>query len=125
MFCDLVGSTGISARLDAEEWRDLVSAYLDAATAAVAEMGGYAAKKLGDGLLALFDYPVAHENDAERAVRFFWSVVSKAASRRFPLRLQQSLMARNGSEIIGQAGRYSQPLRLGMSGLRVNALSRR
>jgi class 3 adenylate cyclase/predicted ATPase len=69
MFCDLVGSTGISAQLDAEEWRDLVGAYLDAASAAVAEMGGHVAKKLGDGLMALFGYPVAHENDAERAAR--------------------------------------------------------
>ena len=57
MFCDLVGSTSISAGLDAEEWRDLVGAYLDAASAAVTEMGGHVAKKLGDGLMALFGYP--------------------------------------------------------------------
>ena len=69
MFCDLVGSTAISAQLDPEEWRDLVGAYLDAASAAVAEMGGHVAKKLGDGILALFGYPQAHENDAERAAR--------------------------------------------------------
>jgi class 3 adenylate cyclase len=69
MFCDLVDSTGIAAKLDAEEWRDLVGAYLDAALAAVLEMGGKVAKKLGDGLMALFGYPVAQENDAERAVR--------------------------------------------------------
>jgi class 3 adenylate cyclase len=69
MFCDLVGSTSISAGLDAEDWRDLVGAYLDAASAAVAEMGGHVAKKLGDGILALFGYPIAHENDAERAAR--------------------------------------------------------
>jgi class 3 adenylate cyclase len=69
LFCDLVGSTGISAQLDAEEWRDLVSSYLDTASAAVTEMGGKVAKKLGDGLMALFGYPVAQENDAERAAR--------------------------------------------------------
>jgi class 3 adenylate cyclase/predicted ATPase len=69
MFCDLVDSTGIAARLDAEEWRDLVGSYLDAASAAVTNMGGHVAKKLGDGLMALFGYPVAQENDAERAVR--------------------------------------------------------
>ena len=68
MFCDLVDSTGAS-KLDAEEWRDLVRAYLDAASAAVTDMGGKVAKKLGDGLMALFGYPVAQENDAERAVR--------------------------------------------------------
>ena len=56
MFCDLVDSTGIAAQLDAEEWRDLVNAYLDDASAAVTEMGGHVAKKLGDGLMALFGY---------------------------------------------------------------------
>src|SRR6516165_758415 len=74
MFCDLVGSTSISAQLDAEEWRALVGAYLDAASAAVTEMGGHVAKKLGDGLMALFGYPVAQENDAERAVRAALSI---------------------------------------------------
>ena len=74
MFCDLVGSTSISAQLDAEEWRDLVGAYLDAATAAVTEMGGHVAKKLGDGLMALFGYPAAQENDAERAARAALSI---------------------------------------------------
>ncbi len=69
MFCDLEGSTAISAQLDAEEWRDLVGAYLDAASAAVVQMGGHVAKKLGDGLMSLFGYPVAQENDSERAVR--------------------------------------------------------
>jgi class 3 adenylate cyclase len=69
LFCDLVDSTGIAAKLDAEEWRDLVGAYLNAASNAVTEMGGKVAKKLGDGLMALFGHPVAQENDAERAVR--------------------------------------------------------
>ena len=69
MFCDLVGSTGLASRLDAEDWRNLVNAYLDAASAAVTELGGHVLKKLGDGLMALFGYPRAQENDAERAVR--------------------------------------------------------
>jgi hypothetical protein len=74
MFCDLVDSTGIASRLDAEEWRDLVGAYLDAASTAVTDMGGKVAKKLGDGLMALFGYPVAQENDAERTVRAALSI---------------------------------------------------
>ena len=74
MFCDLVGSTSISAGLDAEDWRDLVGSYLDAASAAVTEMGGHVAKKLGDGVMALFGYPLAQENDAERAARAALSV---------------------------------------------------
>jgi class 3 adenylate cyclase/tetratricopeptide (TPR) repeat protein len=69
MFCDLVGSTSMAAKLDAEDWRTLVNAYLDEASAAVTGLGGHVLKKLGDGLMALFGYPHAQENDAERAVR--------------------------------------------------------
>src|SRR5271166_4957931 len=69
MFCDLVGSTSLAARLDAEDWRNLVGAYLDAASQAVTGLGGHVLKRLGDGLMALFGYPHAQENDAERAVR--------------------------------------------------------
>jgi class 3 adenylate cyclase/tetratricopeptide (TPR) repeat protein len=69
MFCDLVGSTEIASRLDAEDWRSLVNAYLDEASAAVTGLGGHVLKRLGDGLMALFGYPSAQENDAERAVR--------------------------------------------------------
>src|SRR5271169_4010638 len=69
MFCDLVGSTNLAAKLDAEDWRNLVSAYLDEASQAVTGFGGHVLKRLGDGLMALFGYPHAQENDAERAVR--------------------------------------------------------
>ena len=69
MFCDLVGSTSLASELDAEDWRNLVGAYLDEASAAVTGLGGHVLKKLGDGLMALFGYPRAQENDAERAVR--------------------------------------------------------
>ena len=69
MFCDLVGSTGLAAKLDPEDWRNLVNAYLDEASGAVTGFGGHVLKKLGDGLMALFGYPQAQENDAERAVR--------------------------------------------------------
>ena len=69
MFCDLVGSTGMAAKLDAEDWRTLVNTYLDEASAAVTGLGGHVLKKLGDGLMALFGYPHAQENDAERGVR--------------------------------------------------------
>ena len=69
MFCDLVGSTSLAAKLDPEDWRNLVNGYLDEATKAVAAFGGHVLKRLGDGLMALFGYPQAQENDAERAVR--------------------------------------------------------
>jgi class 3 adenylate cyclase len=69
MFCDLVGSTNLTARLDAEDWRNLVNSYLDEASNAVTGFGGHVLERLGDGLMALFGYPIAQENDAERAVR--------------------------------------------------------
>ena len=110
MFCDLVGSTGISAQLDAEEWRDLVGAYLDAASAAVTEMNGHVAKKLGDGLLSLFGYPVAHENDAERAARAALSIQRaladlnrKNAGSGKP-QLQARIGLETGSAVVDAAG---------------------
>ncbi len=69
MFCDLVDSTGIAAKLDAEEWHDLLGTYVDVASVAVTELGGKIIRKQGDGLMVLFGYPVALENDAERAAR--------------------------------------------------------
>jgi class 3 adenylate cyclase len=100
MFCDLVGSTAISTQLDAEEWRDLIGVYLDAASAAVTEMGGHVAKKLGDGLMCLFGYPVAHENDAERAARAALSIQRALAelSRKNAGTAKPKLVARIGLE---------------------------
>src|SRR4029077_4525801 len=69
MFCDLVGSTEIAAALDVEDWRNLLNSYLDEASRAVTALGGHVLKMLGDGLMAVFGYPRAQENDAESAVR--------------------------------------------------------
>lgn len=69
LFCDLVGSTPLSQQLDAEDWRDVIAQYQAAAAAAVTRFGGYVAKNLGDGLLVYFGWPVAREDDPERAVR--------------------------------------------------------
>ena len=69
MFCDLVNSTSLATRLDPEDWRNLVTAYLEEASNAVTSFGGHVLKRLGDGLMALFGYPEAQENDAERADR--------------------------------------------------------
>jgi class 3 adenylate cyclase/tetratricopeptide (TPR) repeat protein len=69
LFCDLVGSTEIAARLDPEEWQETIAAYHRAAADAIGRFGGHVAKYLGDGVMAYFGYPEAHDNDAERAVR--------------------------------------------------------
>ena len=69
MFCDLVGSTALSARLDPEDLREVIGAYHRAVAEIVAGFDGFVAKYMGDGVLAYFGYPQAHEDDAERAVR--------------------------------------------------------
>ena len=69
MFCDLVGSTTLSARLDPEDLREIIGAYQRCCAVLVELNGGFVAKYMGDGVLAYFGYPQAHEDDAERAVR--------------------------------------------------------
>src|SRR5580704_16057494 len=69
MFSDLVGSTALSARLDPEDLREVISAYQKCVAETVQRFGGFVAKYMGDGVLIYFGYPQAHEDDAERAVR--------------------------------------------------------
>jgi len=69
MFSDLVGSTALSARMDPEDLREVISAYQKCVAATVQRFGGFVAKYMGDGVLIYFGYPQAHEDDAERAVR--------------------------------------------------------
>ena len=69
MFCDLVGSTALSARFDPEDLREIIAAYHSAVAAVVDEFGGFISRYMGDGVLVYFGYPQAHEDDAERAVR--------------------------------------------------------
>src|ERR1700726_1798761 len=104
MFCDLVGSTSLAAKLDPEDWRNLVGSYFDAASAAVTSLGGHVLKKLGDGLMALFGYPQAQENDAERAVRAALAIQ----------RSLEALNARNAGaglpELVARVGLESGPV---------------
>jgi class 3 adenylate cyclase/predicted ATPase len=75
MFCDLVGSTELSGRLDPEDMRAVIGAYHGCSTELIEHNGGFVAKYMGDGVLAYFGYPQAHEHDAERAVRAGLSLV--------------------------------------------------
>src|SRR5262249_48229354 len=101
MFCDLVGSTSLSARLDVEDFRNILNSYLNEAVNAVTALGGHVLRKVGDGLLVLFGYPKAEENDAERAVRAALAIQRALAE----------LNARNSGtgvpELVAQIGRAS------------------
>jgi class 3 adenylate cyclase len=79
MFVDLVGSTALSARLDPEDLRDVMAAYDGSVTGLVARFDGFVARYLGDGVLAYFGYPQAHEDDAERAIRTGLAIVNAVA----------------------------------------------
>ncbi len=78
MFCDLVGSTALSARLDPEDLREVIGAYHRCCADLIGEAGGFVAKYMGDGVLAYFGYPLAHEHDAEHAVRAGLALVEGA-----------------------------------------------
>src|SRR5271169_1832556 len=80
MFCDLVGSTALSARLDPEDMREVIGAYHRCCTAVIGRGGGFVAKYMGDGVLAYFGYPRADEHDAERAVRAALKLLEKVAA---------------------------------------------
>jgi class 3 adenylate cyclase len=107
LFCDLVGSTEISGRLDAEEWRDIVNEYHSAINEAVTRFGGRVAKNLGDGALVYFGYPLAQENDAERAVRGGLAIVDAIA------RQSRAAVVRGYPELAVRVGIHAGPVVIG------------
>ena len=82
MFCDLVGSTALAARLDPEDMRALIGAYHSCIAEVIGRYQGKIARYMGDGVLVYFGYPQAHEDDAERAVRAALSLIGAVASIR-------------------------------------------
>jgi len=107
MFCDMVGSTALSTRLDPEEQSDVISAFLACCTNEVKLFGGMVAKYLGDGVLAYFGYPAAHEDDAERAVRCGLAVLTAVgALRPSPgVTLQARIGIATGVVVVGDLAR--------------------
>jgi class 3 adenylate cyclase len=79
MFCDLVGSTALSVRLDPEDMREIIGAYHRCCAEQITKSGGFVAKYMGDGVLAYFGYPQAHEDDAEQAVQASLALVEAVA----------------------------------------------
>ena len=110
MFCDLVGSTDLSGRLDPEDLREVVRAYQESAAAVIQHFSGHIAQYLGDGLLIYFGYPTAHEDDAQRAVHTGLGIVDAMRSlnarleAEYKVRLAVRLGIHTGPVVVGEMG---------------------
>jgi class 3 adenylate cyclase len=101
MFSDLVGSTALSARMDPEDLREVISAYQNCVAETVRRFGGFIAKYMGDGVLVYFGYPEAHEDDAERAVRAGLELVSAVTVLKTHAALQTRVGIATGLVVVG------------------------
>ena len=101
MFSDLVGSTALSARMDPEDLREVISAYHKCVAEAVRRFGGFVAQYLGDGVLVYFGYPEAHEDDAERAVRGGLELIAAVIALKTPASLQTRVGIATGLVVVG------------------------
>ncbi|MGN1288077.1 MAG: adenylate/guanylate cyclase domain-containing protein, partial [Bradyrhizobium sp.] len=101
MFADLVGSTALSARMDPEDLREIISAYQRCVTETVRRLGGFVAKYMGDGVLVYFGYPQAHEDDAERAVRAGLELIAAVCALKAPVSLQTRVGIATGLVVVG------------------------
>jgi class 3 adenylate cyclase/predicted ATPase len=101
MFCDLVGSTALSARMDPEDLREVISAYQRCVADTVQRFGGFVAKYMGDGVLIYFGYPQAHEDDAEQAVRAGLDMVAAVGALKTHAPLQTRVGIATGLVVVG------------------------
>jgi class 3 adenylate cyclase/predicted ATPase len=101
MFSDLVGSTALSARMDPEDLREVISAYQECVAAIVRRFDGFVAKYMGDGVLVYFGYPQAHEDDAERAVRAGLELIAAVAGLKTHASLQTRVGIATGVVVVG------------------------
>lgn len=110
LFCDMVGSTRIAAELGAEDWREMLRAYQHSVAGVVERFDGSVAQYLGDGVVAYFGHPSAHEDDAERAVRAGLAIVEAVAAR------SPELEARYGRGLAVRVGIHTGPVVVGEVG---------
>jgi class 3 adenylate cyclase len=101
MFSDLVGSTALSARMDPEDLREVISAYQKCVAGTVQRFGGFVAKYMGDGVLVYFGYPQAHEDDAERAVRAGLELIGAVRALKSNAPLQTRVGIATGLVVVG------------------------
>jgi hypothetical protein len=107
MFCDMVGSSALSTRLDPEEQRDVVSAFQTCCANEIKCLEGMVAQYLGDGVLAYFGYPAAHEDDAERSVRAGLAILDVVGTLQAApgVTLQARIGIASGVVVVGDLGR--------------------
>jgi class 3 adenylate cyclase/predicted ATPase len=105
MFCDLVGSTALSEKLDPEDLRELMAAYQKAAGVVIERHEGHVAQYLGDGLMVYFGWPAAHEEDAAQAVRASLELVEAVKDVRSPEPLRVRIGIATGPVVVGETGR--------------------
>ena len=101
MFCDLVGSTALSTKLDPEDLRVVIGTYHKCVAATVAQFDGFVAKYMGDGVLVYFGYPQAHEDDAERSVRTGLALIAAVSALSSPVPLQVRVGIATGLVVVG------------------------
>src|SRR3984957_13995622 len=101
MFSDLVGSTALSARMDPEDLREVISGYQKCVAETVQRFGGFVAKYMGDGVLIYFGYPHAHEDDAERSVRAGLELVAAVGALTTHAPLQTRVGIATGLVVVG------------------------
>jgi class 3 adenylate cyclase/predicted ATPase len=101
MFSDLVGSTALSARMDPEDLREVISAYQNRVTETVRRFDGFVAKYMGDGVLVYFGYPHAHEDDAEQAVRAGLELIAAVTELKSHASLQTRVGIATGLVVVG------------------------
>jgi SAM domain (Sterile alpha motif)/Adenylate and Guanylate cyclase catalytic domain len=101
MFSDLAGSTALSARMDPEDLREVISAYQKCVAETARRFGGFVAKYMGDGVLVYFGYPQAHEDDAERAVRAGLDLVTSVSGLKTHATLQARVGIATGLVVVG------------------------
>ena len=101
MFSDLVGSTALSARIDPEDLREVISVYQKCVVETVQRFGGFVAKYMGDGVLVYFGYPQAHEDDAERAVRAGLELIAEVNALKTGASLQTRVGIATGLVVVG------------------------
>ena len=101
MFSDLVGSTALSARMDPEDLREVISAYQKCVAETVRRFDGFVAKYMGDGVLVYFGYPQAHEDDAERSVRAGLELIAAVTALKSPVPMQTRVGIATGLVVVG------------------------